>query len=53
MKAKLEDKVKELKNLVKELKAGVVKNDTRLDHLQKRSDERSNYQGVQGVQRVH
>ena len=53
VKAKLEDKVKELKNLVKELKAGVVKNDTRLDHLQKRSDERSNYQGVQGVQRVH
>ena len=39
VKAKLEDKVKELKNLVKELKADVVEKDTRLDHLQKRSDE--------------
>ena len=36
---KLKDEVKELKNLVKELKADVVKKDTCLDHLQKRSDE--------------
>ena len=35
MRAKLKDEVKELKNLVKELKADVVEKDTRLDHLQK------------------
>ena len=39
VRAKLEDKVKELKNLVEELKADAVEKDTRLDHLQKRSDE--------------
>lgn len=37
--AKLEDEVKELKNLVEELKADAIKKDTRLYHLQKRSDE--------------
>ena len=36
---KLEDKIKELKNLIEELKANAVKKDTHLDHLQKRSDE--------------
>lgn len=30
---KLGDEVKELKNLAKELKAGIVEKDTRLDHL--------------------
>ena len=33
------DEVKELKNLVKELKANAVEKDTCLDHLQKRNDE--------------
>ena len=37
--AKAMDGVKELKNLVKELKVDVVEKDTRLDHLQKRNDE--------------
>ena len=37
--AKVEDEMKELKNLVEELKADAVEKDTRLDHLQKRSDE--------------
>ena len=32
------DKVKKLKNLVEELKANAIKNDTHLDHLQKRSE---------------
>ena len=36
---KLEDGIKELKNLVKELKVDIVENDTCLDHLQKRSDK--------------
>ena len=36
--AKLEDKVKELKNPVEELKVEVVKKDIHLDQLQKRSD---------------
>ena len=36
---KLKEEVKELKNLVKELKADVVEKDNHLDHLQKRSDE--------------
>ena len=36
---KVIDEVKELKNLVEELKADVVEKDTRLDHLQKRYDE--------------
>ena len=39
VKAKLEDEVKELKNLIEELKANAVKKDIFLDHLQKRSDE--------------
>ena len=34
VKAKLEDKLKELKNLVEELKADAINKDTRLDHLQ-------------------
>ena len=38
-KVKLENEIKELKNLVEELKAYIVENDTCLDHLQKRSDE--------------
>ena len=37
--AKVIDEVKELKNLVKELKADAVEKDTRLNHLQKRNDE--------------
>ena len=37
--AKVEDEVKELKNLIEELKADSVEKDTRLNHLQKRSDE--------------
>lgn len=37
--AKVDDEVKELKNLIEELKADAVENETRLDHLQKRSDE--------------
>ena len=39
VRAKLEDEVKELKNLIEELKANAIEKDTRLDHLQKRSDE--------------
>ena len=39
VKAKLKDEVKELKNLIEELKANAIEKDTRLDHLQKRSDE--------------
>ena len=34
VKAKLEDKLKELKNLVEELKADAINKDTCLDHLQ-------------------
>ena len=30
---KLEDKVKELKNLIEELKVDIVEKETRLDHL--------------------
>ena len=45
VRAKLEDEVKELKNLVEKLKAGVVKKDTHLDHLQKRSDELCTFLG--------
>ena len=37
--AKVMDEVKDLKNLVEELKADAVEKDTRLDHLQKRNDE--------------
>ena len=37
--AKAMDDVKELKNLVEELKADVIENHTHLDHLQKRNDE--------------
>ena len=36
--AKATDETKELKNLVKELKADIVEKDTRLDHLQKKND---------------
>ena len=39
--AKAKDEPKELQNLVEELKANIVDNDTRLDHLQKRNDELS------------
>ena len=39
VKAKLEDKLKELKNLVEELKADAINKDTCLDHLQQRSNE--------------
>ena len=35
--AKVVDEVKELKNLVEELKADAVEKDTCLDHLQKRN----------------
>lgn len=34
-KVKLEDEVKELKNQIEELKADVIKKETRLDHLPK------------------
>ena len=43
--AKLEDKIKELKNLVGKLKADAVEKDTRLDHLQKKSDELCTFLG--------
>lgn len=36
---KLEAKVKELKNLAKELRTDIVEKDTRLDHLQKQNKE--------------
>ena len=36
---KVMDEVKELKNLVEELKVNAIEKDTRLDHLQKRNDE--------------
>ena len=36
---KLEAEVKELKNLVEELKTDIVEKDTRLDYLQKQNDE--------------
>ena len=39
MAAKATSEVKELKNLVEELKAHIVEKDTRLDHLQKKNDE--------------
>ena len=39
MATKAMDEVKELKNLVEELKANMVKKDTRFDHLQKGNDE--------------
>ena len=37
--AKVKKEAKELRNLNKELKTGVLENDTRLDHLQKRNNE--------------
>ena len=37
--AKAIDEVKELKNLVEELKANAVEKDTRLDHLQNRNNK--------------
>jgi len=39
MRVKLEEEVKELKNLVEELKANAIEKETCLDHLQKRSDK--------------
>ena len=39
MVAKAMDEVKNLKNLVEELKVDAVEKDTHLDHLQKRNDE--------------
>ena len=39
MAAKATDEAKELQNLVEELKANIVKKDTRLDHLQKKNDK--------------
>ena len=39
MVTKAMDEVKDLKNLVEELKADAVEKDTRLDHFQKRNDE--------------
>ena len=39
VRTKLEDEVKELKNLVKELKVDAIEKGTRLDHFRKRSDE--------------
>ena len=39
MAAKATSEVKELKNLVEELKAHIVEKDTCLDHLQKKNDE--------------
>ena len=38
VRAKLEDEVKELNNLIEELRADVIEKDTCLDQLQKRSD---------------
>ena len=38
---KAKDEVKELQNLVEELKADAIEKDTRLDHLQQRNDELS------------
>ena len=37
--AKAKEEAKELRNLNEELKTGVLENDTRLDHLQKRNNE--------------
>ena len=37
--AKATDEAKEMQNLVKELKANIVKKDPRLDHLQKKNDK--------------
>ena len=37
--AKAIDEVKELKNLVEELKVNAVEKDTRLDHLQNRNNK--------------
>ena len=41
VKAKLDDEMKELKNLVEKLKVDTIEKDTRLDHLQKRSNKLS------------
>ena len=35
----MKDEVKDLKNLLKELKVDIVKKETYLDHLQKKNDE--------------
>ena len=45
VRAKLEDEVKELKNLIEELKSNAVEKDTHLDHLQKWGDEFSTILG--------
>ena len=42
--AKAKDEAKELQNLVEELKADIVKKETRLDHLQKMNDELSTHE---------
>ena len=47
--AKVMDEVKELKNLVKELKADVVEKDISLDHLQKKNDELRNLLVFKGL----
>ena len=39
--AKSKDEVKELRNLVEELKVDAIEKDTRLDHLQKKNEELS------------
>ena len=39
--AKATDEAKEMQNLVKDLKANIVKKDPRLDHLQKKNDKLS------------
>ena len=41
--AKATYKAKEMQNLVKELKADIVKKDSRLDHLQKKNNELSTH----------
>lgn len=49
VKAKLEYEVKEPRSLVEELKADAIEKDTRLDHLQKRSDELCTLRGAREV----
>ena len=41
--AKATDEAKEMKNLVEELKADIVKKDSHLDHLQKKNDKLSTH----------
>lgn len=49
VKANLEYEVKEPRSLVEELKADAIEKDTRLDHLQKRSDELCTLRGAREV----